>query len=427
MKRRILLRKGMALLSVAVFTAELWGCGTEEKSEEKKTLRVVTEETFYHSVKDAAEFTEGTNSEIQVEIQALVTDKAKREAEIQKLRTEIMAGKGPDVFLMDSIPENAIREGGFLMENPYKTMQSGALASLDIYMEKDAYWKDSSYNEVFLKAGQYDGRQYIIPMSVSYYVLPRPKDMEEMTGDTLGEWLEQIRASDDIRLKQMLYTFTSHSARWMQPAVNYETKEVLFEKEKWMGFLEEHYQFEKETYKDVVGKEKFQYFEATKNTLFKKNASQLDMQVVPDINGKKMATIMSYGAVARSSDLKKEAYDFLMLFLNDQTEQYSKKHADDSATGLPSLLGYLDGINMPVQESAFWQWADFPSEEMLQEMRKTFRELDGAYFLTEGDRALNDAVMTVLGSMRNPDDDMKMEISKMADNAIATYKILVSE
>ena len=46
-----------------------------------------------------------------------------------------------------------------------------------------------------------------------------------MTGDTLEEWLEQIRASDDIRLKQALYMFSAHGARWMQPAADYETKE----------------------------------------------------------------------------------------------------------------------------------------------------------------------------------------------------------
>lgn len=187
MRKQSMVRRGMSVLCVCVLAAGLCSCGINEKSEEKKVLRVVTENLFYDEVNSAAEFTEGTNSEIQVEIQTLGEYKEEREPQIQKLQTEIMAGKGPDLFLLTSIPENAEREGGFLIDNPYKTMQSGALASLDTFMEKDSYWENGNYNKTFLTAGQYDGRQYIIPMSVCYYVLPRSEDIEEMTGDTLEE------------------------------------------------------------------------------------------------------------------------------------------------------------------------------------------------------------------------------------------------
>lgn len=428
MRKQSMVRRGMSVLCVCVLAAGLCSCGINEKSEEKKVLRVVTENLFYDEVNSAAEFTEGTNSEIQVEIQTLGEYKEEREPQIQKLQTEIMAGKGPDLFLLTSIPENAEREGGFLIDNPYKAMQSGALASLDTFMEKDSYWENGNYNKTFLTAGQYDGRQYIIPMSVCYYVLPRSEDIEEMTGDTLEEWLEQIRASDDIRLKQALCTFgSSHSARWMQPAADYERKEVLLNKEKWVEFSEQYFQFRKEVYEEISGIENGLYFRPLDKTLITLYESQIDLQVVPDIEGRKMASIMSYGAVSMSSDRKKEAYDFLMLFLNDRTEQYRKKHADDSVMGLPSLFGYLDSNYMPVQENAFKQWGEFPSEEMVQKMKESFREIDGAYFLTEGERILTFDVMTGCSGIMNPNYDIEMEVSKIADTAINTYKMLVEE
>ncbi|OUN68704.1 hypothetical protein B5G11_12155 [Drancourtella sp. An57] len=428
MKKQDVIRKGIAVLCICTLTAGLWGCGTEEKSEEEKILRVVADGRLYKKAEAAAGFTEGTNSEIEVRIQRLPDEKETRENEIQKLRTEIMAGKGPDLFLLECIPENAEIEGGFLIDNPYKTMQSGALASLDTFMEKDSYWEDGNYNKTFLKAGQYDGRQYIIPMSVCYYVLPRSEDIEEMTGDTLEEWLEQIRASDDIRLKQALCTFGStHSARWMQPAADYERKEVLLDKDKWVEFSEKYFQFRKEAYEEISGKENELYFRPLNKTLLTLYESQIDLQVVPDIEGRKMASIMSYGAVSMSSDRKKEAYDFLMLFLNDRTEQYRKKHADDSSMGLPSLYGYLDGNYMPVQKTAFEQWGEFPSEEMIQEMQESFREIDGAYFLTEGERALNFDVMSGNSRVTNLNCDIETEFSKIADTAIDIYKMLVEE
>lgn len=102
MKKQDVIRKGIAVLCICTLTAGLCSCGINEKSEEKKILRVVTEDIFYDSVNSAAEFTEGTNSEIQVEIQTLARNKEEREPQIQKLKTEIMAGKGPDLFLLDS-------------------------------------------------------------------------------------------------------------------------------------------------------------------------------------------------------------------------------------------------------------------------------------------------------------------------------------
>ena len=146
MRKQSMIQKGMSVLCVCALAAGLCSCGTEEKSEEEKILRVVTDGTLHDQAEAAATFTEGTNSEVEVEIQQLPEKKEERENEIQKLRTEIMAGKGPDVYLLDGNQENG-EEFLPLLENPYQTMQSGALASLDEFMEKDSYWEDNTYHE----------------------------------------------------------------------------------------------------------------------------------------------------------------------------------------------------------------------------------------------------------------------------------------
>ena len=112
-----------------------------------------------------------------------------------------MAGKGPDVYLLESDQDSPIAEvRSYLLENPYQAMQSGALAPLDEYME-DTYWENSTYNEAFLKAGRFDGRQYIIPLSGYWFVLAQKSGIDEMEGDTLWEWIEQAEASSDIQQK----------------------------------------------------------------------------------------------------------------------------------------------------------------------------------------------------------------------------------
>lgn len=415
-----------AILCVCTLTAGLWGCGTEEKSEEEKILRVVTDGRLYTDVEFAARFLEGADSGIEVRIQRLPDDKAEREIEIQKLRTEIMAGKGPDVYLIDG-GEKYGEEFLPLLENPYQTMQSGALAPLDALMEEDSYWEDDTYSDVILKAGQYDGHQYILPMSVSYYVLPRETDMEEMTEDTLGEWLEQARNSQDIRLKTAFWSsLWAQSARWMQPAADYERGEVLFNKEKWIKFSDQYFQFHIDVGEEVHETGNWYNFEMLSSAVFSDKTSSIDLQVVPDLEGRKMASIQTYGAVGMSSDLKQEAYDFLMLFLNDRSQKYSREHSEGSMI-LPQIYGYFDSAFIPVQESAFEAWMHYPPDEELEKMLQSFHELDGAYFLTKAERELFEGVYKIEIQSTYPDYDWNPALAKITDSAWNTYKMMVSE
>ena len=415
-----------AILCVCTLTAGLWGCGTEEKSEEEKILRVVTDGRLYTDVEFAARFLEGVDSGIEVRIQRLPDDKAEREIEIQKLRTEIMAGKGPDVYLIDGGEEYG-EEFLTLLENPYQTMQSGALAPMDALMEEDSYWEDDTYSDVILKAGQYDGHQYILPMSVSYYVLPRETDMEEMTEDTLGEWLEQARNSQDIRLKTAFWSsLWAQSARWMQPAADYERGEVLFNKEKWIKFSDQYFQFHIDVGEEVHETGNWYNFEMLSSAVFSDKTSSIDLQVVPDLEGRKMASIQTYGAVGMSSDLKQEAYDFLMLFLNDRSQKYSREHSEGSMI-LPQIYGYFDSAFIPVQESAFEAWMHYPPDEELEKMLQSFHELDGAYFLTKAERELFEGVYEIEIQSTYPDYDWNPALAKITDSAWNTYKMMVSE
>lgn len=419
MRKQSMIQKGMSVLCVCALAAGLCSCGTEEKSEEEKILRVVADGRLYKKAEAAAGFTEGTNSEIEVRIQRLPDEKETRENEIQKLRTEIMAGKGPDVYLLEKEEENVIEEAIPLLENPYKTMQSGALAPLDEFMEKDSYWEDSTYNEVILKAGQYDETQYILPMSVRYDVLPRTTDMEEMTGDTLGEWLEQAKNSGDIRIKQAM-NMAFRCARWIQPAVDYESGEIFFDQKKWSEFADEIFQFKTDEQESLLQGQHYQVDMPGPN-LWQEG---IDWQVVPDLDGNKMASIMTYGAVGMSSDLKKEAYDFLMLFLNDRTQKFAK---ENEKIRLPVFEGYLGGAYIPVQESAFEAWMGYPPDEAVQEMQASFNEIDGAYFLTKAERELFEETDEIIIKNLYPGYDWSADIPKVAERAWNTYKMMVSE
>ena len=158
------------LLPLLILSIGLSGC-TKLNKDVSKTLSIVIEPAFKEQVLDAVKYATSKNNSLEFEIKILSPDPDKRSAEIQKLRTQIMSGKGPDLYLVNCSTDGAAQMNEPLFENPYKAMQSGVFASLDKYMKKDSYWQKENYNPSFLLPGQYQERQYILPLSCHYNML----------------------------------------------------------------------------------------------------------------------------------------------------------------------------------------------------------------------------------------------------------------
>ena len=97
-----------------------------------------------------------------------------------------------------------------------------------------------------------------------------------------------------------------------------------------MEFSDQYFQFHIDAGEGVHETGNWYNFEMLSSAVFSDKTSPIDLQVVPDLEGRKMASIQTYGAVGMSSDLKQEAYDFLMLFLNDRSQKDSREHSEGS-------------------------------------------------------------------------------------------------
>lgn len=95
---------------------------------------------------------------------------------MDRLRTELMAGRGPDVLI----------DNGTMLPDLYKSIAGGMLADLGPYMEQTDFSPDP-FNRDILATGEYEGRQYVMPLAYrlsSMYMSSR-QAMEE-SGFGLG-------------------------------------------------------------------------------------------------------------------------------------------------------------------------------------------------------------------------------------------------
>ena len=88
---------GFMILSQCVF-------GKEEISDRSCSLWVITEkstsDSFNYQIDQAARQFEATHKGIHVEVDILPMDAAEREIYLKQLRTQIMAGGGPDCYIL---------------------------------------------------------------------------------------------------------------------------------------------------------------------------------------------------------------------------------------------------------------------------------------------------------------------------------------
>ena len=393
--------KGIRVLVICVYLAlVMTGCMGEKHTDKKATLTVLTEQAFESTVQMRASAMEDENENLDIQVEVLPLDMTIRENEIQKLQIEIMAGKGPDLYVLSAPMEMSTVEPD-LFDNPYQIIQSGAFAPLDSYMDEDSYSKEGSYKKEFLEVGKHGGKQYLLPLTCSYYVLAGIQDIDILEGKSLGEWLEYAKLSENLPLRQCIIEGLSQfGGRWFQPAVDYETGQVRFDKEKWKQFGETYF----------VALKKFrqqeQYTEEPTYRISHMNEVDLSseethFQVMPDL----------YGAVGMSSNKKEIGYDFLMGFLYNKTE-------DGKWTGEAKLQG------IPVQEDCL-NFMRFPDEQM-EAVRKGFRELEGAYFITNVEKNMRDALVEE-NQVGLPEWDLKVFVNRIAEQAWMDYGIQVKE
>lgn len=204
-------RKKMAGLLCICTCALLSGCQEAEKTE--KTLTVCADgnglaESMLGPI--FAEF-ESQNPDVKLEVEYLppvnTMDSSmmeKRTSALAKARTELMSGKGADIYLflnnVSSDPENFI-----MFPDLEKQVMGGAFHDLDFLSEAEGF-DAAEYVSPLLEAGVYDGKAYVLPLSYKVPALIalteplRESGFDEETAETdTASYVEELLALEEAQ------------------------------------------------------------------------------------------------------------------------------------------------------------------------------------------------------------------------------------
>ncbi len=147
---------------------------------------------MYENLSEIAQYSE--ESEIYPRITWKLVDKSGLTARDyrEELLAELEAGEGPDLIFLDE----------YSCEDPAAWMEAGYFADLSGWMESDTcVFLASRFLPGTLEAGQNDGRQYLIPVSVDMPILCTTQSRLSKLG--LSE--DDLKTTDDILAAARLY------------------------------------------------------------------------------------------------------------------------------------------------------------------------------------------------------------------------------
>lgn len=193
-------RKGLMLLLLAALLC-LTGCVSSE--EQAHTLWVVTEKTEWDGMNSQAEqmieVFEAEHPGFSVKLDILPQEKMERDLRLSQLRTEIMGGKGPDVYLLPTetnmtrpidrrvrdvyeTEQVVTREWEPLFDNPEKIMMNGLFTDISLFYDADDDLDKENLNSAIMDAGTYRGGRYLLPLRYDFPVLYVNVDLLEQYG-----------------------------------------------------------------------------------------------------------------------------------------------------------------------------------------------------------------------------------------------------
>ena len=165
----------------------LCGCGAKEGAESDSTLWVVTERSnsdgMNYQTQQIAEALEQRHPGLTVTIDALPTEETEREKYISQLQAQIMAGGGPDVYLlptgnellMDYPKEGTVLEAEPLFPDVRQAMLSGLFQDISAYYDADTTLGKESLKTEIMDAGCLGEKRYVLPLrfDMNYLLIDR--------------------------------------------------------------------------------------------------------------------------------------------------------------------------------------------------------------------------------------------------------------
>ena len=352
--------RNIGLFCCIIFLFFQIGCchNTQTEMNDRITLQVVTEMTdkFLGQTMQIEQWIEKFETEhenVDIEILNLST---MEETARQRLQTELMAGKGPDILLLQTAEWwqhlTAECKANPLIADVQLAMKNGLFYDISEFYDVDTALGIDALEPTVMNAGILDGKRYVLPLRYNMLVAYVDKELFEESGmsldlfeqDIINVWNAIVQHGDGrIAKAAEIRGGLNCSLNLIGNLIDYEEQEVLLTKEKLAEYFraEQEFliiaagnQYSKEPilseYCDdsssawmnngncmYIGDLDFMIHNAA---IARAEGVDLGMYPLKATDGSVVADITLFGAVTRGSKYPELAYEFLRYFLSEEAQ-----------------------------------------------------------------------------------------------------------
>ncbi len=133
------------------------------------------EDSFEQDAYELENYLKATGVETEYEFLVLPNNTEDRETELTRLRTEIMAGEGPDAFILDATVPGTVTDSGGPLEalfpNVEKSMYSHPFLDLEDMAQSSEIIDLESCNQTVMDVGVTEDGRFLLPLTYSLSAL----------------------------------------------------------------------------------------------------------------------------------------------------------------------------------------------------------------------------------------------------------------
>lgn len=296
----------------------------------------------------------GFDQEFHVSFDLLSLDQTERDQQLTRIRTEIMAGKGPDVFIC-YVPQ-VEGFGDFLFRYPMKSMLNRIFLPLDDYIAQAQYMDMDKLLPVVMEAGKCRGEQMLLPLSFSLDTLLFDPAQYTLSKEIPSSWEEMIDSGDPM---------LTYAAAWQRYTnllgnlADFETEELYYTEEEMLAIAQKKAAAQKKVNDNncISGVD----LESTARGYggYRIMYDKLDDSVpvytaIPPYNvqGGLTASVTTFAAINRNTQNPDTAFLLLDVLLSKQTQQNTELYA--CMDGMPTHMDLGQTSDKAKSIGGFW-------------------------------------------------------------------------
>ena len=361
MKKRLRIAILLTLVLIFLFPQST-GCAPKEIEQTNDSLRVAyfgTDLTVSYPLYEFKQ--QHPDVEVTTDFQPYTDEDMLGYEFYTRISAEIMSGSGPDIII-----------GSFYGMNANKMMRSGAFADLNEFLEADPEFDLSKYNANVLKAGQVEGKQYIMPLTYKLPLVLTTQELLDKTGfdiSTAGNYNAFLEECLKYRQANIpgapKLAMNNYIMPYLADAVDYDTGEVKINTPENRETIRLNYeaiasQRGAEGYGVIGGGISFALPLLENQSLFThsfmplvyhfdsyralKDVGTPVMTAVCDAEGRLMAEIVDSVAINANSPNKQNAYAFIKLMLDGLSSEQQISGMTEIPISNEAVESYLESL-----------------------------------------------------------------------------------